>query len=92
MLETRINDHRYPALPAQRPIAKPQPEPKPEVVQKQQRPPLDPKIREECYNIFNEVWYDFDEEKGDGGISPTTKAFCSSSLPEKEEGRGGEDG
>lgn len=64
MLETRINDHRYPALPAQRPIAKPQPEPKPEVVQKQQRPPLDPKIREECYNIFNEVWYDFDEEKG----------------------------
>ena len=68
LLETRINDHRYPALPAQRPIAKQVPveEPvpaEPEVV-KYERPPLDPKIREECYNIFNDVWYDFDEEKG----------------------------
>ena len=68
LLETRINDHRYPALPAQRPIAKQVPveEPvpvEPEVV-RYERPPLDPKIREECYNIFNDVWYDFDEEKG----------------------------
>lgn len=28
------------------------------------RPELDPKTREECYKIFNDVWYDFDEENG----------------------------
>ena len=68
LLETRINDHRYPALPAQRPTITKAPveEPvaaEPEIV-KYQRPELDPKVREECYNIFNDVWYDFDEEKG----------------------------
>lgn len=35
-----------------------------EEIEKLERPPLDPKVREECYNIFNDVWYDFDEETG----------------------------
>ena len=49
MLETKIKDHRYPkGLPED----------------KLQRPDLDPKVREDCYKIFNDVWYDFDEENG----------------------------
>ena len=54
MLETKIDDHRNPRVPVQ--------EEKP--VEKLGRPQLDPKIREECYKIFNDVWYDFDEERG----------------------------
>ena len=46
----------------QQPVSPPK-EVEPEI-QKLQRPELDPKIRDECYNMFNDIWYDFDEEKG----------------------------
>lgn len=49
MLETKIKEHRYPHGVTE---------------EKLKRPELDPKIRAECYKIFNDIWYDFDEENG----------------------------
>jgi len=63
MLDTRIREYRNP-MPAQ-PVQQSPPKTYQRAVRKApERKPMNPMVKQEILEMFNDVWYDFDEENG----------------------------